>query len=81
MYAQCLLELVGVNPVPRYTADHNDIVTCFDSGSAAALQGFCAGIQSCSPVDSFVSSRTGRRTGLYRPGHYGIRFLYRGLYH
>ena len=55
IYAQCLLELVGVNPVPRYTADHNDIVTCFDSGSAAALQGFCAGIQSCSPVDSFVS--------------------------
>ena len=55
VYAQCLLELVGVNPVPRYTADHNDIVTCFDSGSAAALQGFCAGIQSCSPVDSFVS--------------------------
>lgn len=44
-----------MNPVPRYTADHNDIVTCFDSGSAAALQGFCAGIQSCSPVDSFVS--------------------------
>ena len=55
VYAQCLLELVGVNPVPRYTADHNDIVTCFDSGSAAALQGFCAGIQACSPVDSFVS--------------------------
>ena len=55
VYAQCLLELVGVNPVPRYTADHNDIGTCFDSGSAAALQGFCAGIQSCSPVDSFVS--------------------------
>ena len=55
VYAQCLLELVGVNPVPRYTADHNDIVTCFDSGSAAALQGFCAGIESCSPVDSFVS--------------------------
>ena len=55
VYAQCLLELVGVNPVPRNTAAHNDIVTCFDSGSAAALQGFCAGIQSCSPVDSFVS--------------------------
>ena len=55
VYAQCLLELVGVNPVRGYTADHNDIVTCFDSGSAAALQGFCAGIQSCSPVDSFVS--------------------------
>ena len=37
IYAQCLLELAGVSPVPRYTADHNDIVTCFDSGSAAAL--------------------------------------------
>ena len=55
IYAQCLLELVGVNPVPRYTADHNDIVTCFDSGSAAALTGFCAGIQHNSPVDSFAS--------------------------
>ena len=55
IYAQCLLGLCGVHPVPRYTEDHNDIVTCFDSGSAAALQGFCAGIQKNSPVDSFVS--------------------------
>lgn len=55
IYAQCLLELAGVQPVPRYTADHNDIVTCFDSGSAAALQGFCAGIQKGSPVDSLVT--------------------------
>lgn len=55
VYAQCLLEQVGVKPVPRYNEDHNDIVTCFDSGSAAALQGFCAGIQSCSPVDSLVN--------------------------
>ena len=44
----------GVKPVPRYTDDHNDIVTCFDSGSAAALTGFCAGIQHNSPVDSFA---------------------------
>ena len=44
-----------MHPVPHYTADHNDIVTCFDSGSAEALQGFCTGIQSNSPVDSFVS--------------------------
>ncbi|MDD6320710.1 MAG: methionine gamma-lyase family protein [Oscillospiraceae bacterium] len=55
VYAQCLLEQVGVKPIPRYNEDHNDIVTCFDSGSAAALQGFCAGIQSCSPVDSLVN--------------------------
>ena len=55
IYAQCLLELCGVHPVPRYTDEHNDIVTCFDSGSAAALQGFCAGIQKNSPIDSFVT--------------------------
>ncbi len=55
IYAQCLLELAGVHPVPRYTEEHNDIVTCFDSGSAAALQGFCAGIQKNSPVDSLVT--------------------------
>ena len=55
IYAQCLLELVGVRPVPRYTDDHNDIVTCFDSGSAAALTGFCQGVQASSPVDSFAA--------------------------
>lgn len=55
IYAQCLLELVGVHPVPRYTDDHNDIVTCFDSGSAAALTGFCQGVQASSPVDSFAA--------------------------
>lgn len=54
VYAQCLLELCGKAPIPRYTDDHNDIVTCFDAGSAAALQGFCAGIQAGSPIDSMV---------------------------
>ena len=55
IYAQCLLEQVGVKPVPRYCDDHNDIVTCFDSGSAEALIGFCQGIQAASPVDSYVA--------------------------
>ncbi len=55
VYAQCLLELCGRAPIPRYTDDHNDIVTCFDAGSAAALQGFCAGIQHGSPIDSMVT--------------------------
>ena len=66
IYAQCLLEMVGANPVPRYTDDHNDIVTCFDAGSAAALQGFCTGIQHGSPIDSIVTPRTGRRARLHR---------------
>ena len=67
IYAQCLLELAGVNPVPRYTADHNDIVTCFDSGSAAALTGFCAGIQHNSPVDSFAAPEPGDMPGYEDP--------------
>ena len=40
IYAQCLLELVGKKPIPRYCEDHNDIVTCFDAGTADALIGF-----------------------------------------
>lgn len=63
IYAQCLLELVGVQPVPRYCDDHNDIVTCFDSGSAAALQGFCAGIQHGSPVDSGITPEAADEPG------------------
>ena len=55
IYAQCMLELLGKNPVPRYRDDHNDIVTCFDAGTADALIGFCQGIQAASPVDSYAA--------------------------
>jgi cystathionine beta-lyase family protein involved in aluminum resistance len=55
VYAQCLLELCGKQPVPRYCDDHNDIVTCFDAGSAEALVGFCQGVQAASPVDSYAA--------------------------
>ena len=55
IYAQCMLELLGRNPVPRYCDDHNDIVTCFDAGTADALIGFCQGIQAASPVDSYAA--------------------------
>lgn len=55
IYAQCLLELCGAQPIPRYCDDHNDIVTCFNAGNAAALQGFCTGIQQNSPIDSMVA--------------------------
>ena len=54
IYAQCLLELAGKKPVPRYCEPHNDIVTCFDAGTAGALVGFCQGIQAASPVDSYA---------------------------
>lgn len=55
VYAQCLLELCGKRPIPRYCDDHNDIVTCFDAGSADALVGFCRGVQAASPVDSYAA--------------------------
>ena len=55
IYAQCLLELVGKKPIPRYCEAHNDIVTCFDAGTAEALIGFCQGIQAASPVDSYAA--------------------------
>ena len=55
IYAQCMLELLGKNPVPRYCDDHNAIVTCFDAGTADALIGFCQGIQAASPVDSYAA--------------------------
>ena len=42
-------------PIPRYCEDHNDIVTCFDAGTAEALVGFCRGVQAASPVDSYAA--------------------------
>ncbi|MDD4849500.1 MAG: methionine gamma-lyase family protein [Gemmiger sp.] len=63
IYAQCLLALAGVHPVPAYTEEHNDIVTCFDSGSEAALQGFCSGIQQGSPVDSLATPEPAEEPG------------------
>lgn len=55
IYGQCLLELCGKRPIPRYCDDHNDIVTCFNAGSADALVGFCRGVQAASPVDSYAA--------------------------
>ncbi len=63
IYAQCLLELCGKNPVPRYVDDHNDIVTCFDAGSAQALIGFCQGVQGASPVDSYAAPMPSEEPG------------------
>ena len=63
IYAQCMLELLGKNPVPRYCDDHNDIVTCFDAGTADALIGFCQGIQAASPVDSYAAPETSPEPG------------------
>ncbi len=48
----CLLELVVQDAHPALRADHNDIVTCFDAGTARGLVAVCRGVQAGSPVDS-----------------------------
>ena len=63
VYAQCLLGLLDKSPVPRYNEPHNDIVTCFEAGSAEALVGFCQGIQALSPVDSYVAPEPSHEPG------------------
>lgn len=55
IYASCLLELLGKNPLPRYTEPRNDIITSFETGDPQAMVAFCQGIQAGSPVDSYVS--------------------------
>ena len=63
VYAQCLLGLLDKAPVPLYHEPHNDIVTCFEAGSAEALVGFCQGIQALSPVDSYVAPEPSHEPG------------------
>lgn len=55
IYSSCLLELLGKNPIPRYTEPRNDIITSFEAGTGEALVGFCQGVQAGSPVDSYVA--------------------------
>lgn len=54
IYASRFFELYGFVTSPAYTADRNDIITSIETGSADALCAICEGIQSGSPVDSFV---------------------------
>ena len=49
IYAQCLLELVGKKPIPRYCEDHNDIVTCFDADTADASSASAAAFRPPAP--------------------------------
>lgn len=55
IYASCLLDLLGKNPLPRYTDPRNDIITSFETGDPEAMVAFCQGIQAGSPVDSFAA--------------------------
>lgn len=54
-YASCIFSKAGYKCYPSYTAKRADIVTSIKLGSREKLIKFCGGIQSGSPIDSFVS--------------------------
>lgn len=54
-FASAFLELLGFEAFPRYNEYRTDIITAVKLGSPEALIAFCEGIQSGSPVDSFVT--------------------------
>ena len=53
--ASALFSLLGFEAYPSYNEYRTDIITALKLGSRKALIAFCEGIQSGSPVDSFVS--------------------------
>ena len=50
-----LVELLGFATRPKYDAVRADIIQSIDFGKGELLEKFCRGIQSGSPVDSFVT--------------------------
>lgn len=55
VFASALLELLGYRVFPRYTEKRTDLITAALLGGKEKLVSFCKGIQSSSPVDSYVS--------------------------
>lgn len=55
VFSAALFELLGYKATPRYNEPRTDIVETIELRSPGALCAFCRGIQSGSPVDSFVT--------------------------
>ena len=53
-FAAYVYDALGFEVFPGYTEDRHDIVQTVKCGSAEKLIAFCRGIQSASPIDSFV---------------------------
>lgn len=51
----CIFEKLGYDVLPSYRDKRNDIITSVQLNSPEKMIAFCKGIQSGSPVDSFVS--------------------------
>lgn len=54
-FASAFFKLLGFRTYPEYNEYRSDIITAIQLGSRKALIAFCEGIQSGSPIDSFVS--------------------------
>ena len=54
-FASAFFSLLGFTAYPGYDEYRSDIITAIQLGSRKALIAFCEGIQSGSPVDSFVT--------------------------
>ena len=54
-FASAFFSLLGFEAFPSYNEYRTDIITAIKLGSRKALIAFCEGIQSGSPVDSFVT--------------------------
>ncbi len=55
VYISALFEEFGYDVTPRYNEIRHDIVQCLGLENPESLVAFCQGIQSGSPIDSFVS--------------------------
>ncbi len=54
IFCSALLEEMGYEVMPRYTAGRTDIITAIKLNEADKLIKFCRGIQKGAPIDSFV---------------------------
>ncbi len=54
-FASSLFDMLGFTAYPNYNEYRTDLITAIKLGSREALIAFCEGIQSGSPVDSFVT--------------------------
>lgn len=55
VFAAAFFEILGFEAFPKYSEKRTDIIAALKLGSPEKLIAFCEGIQSGSPVDSFVS--------------------------
>jgi len=67
VFASKLFELMGYDVSPKYDETRSDIIQMIRLGSGQLLERFCEGIQSASPIDSFVTPIASEMPGYDHP--------------